>query len=239
MAVFADGRHGLPGLSAAGFKCTVFDGGTGSLSDRIDQLARFIAGLRAADSTISRVSLFGYSAGGLTARGLVRAYPESGVSAIFQLASPNAGIVTDDPRGIFRRIHFEQSVIEDMDVESPFMAWLNKTSGHWEANGTQEKHWKLDKPPWVAPKDVPIFNLAGRVPRYGNNSDGVVPVESATLYGLLPHGFIDGRNANHLNLSGAWNPVTLLLRGWRSDDRLWSQAVAAAGAFFREKDALA
>lgn len=238
MAVFADGRHGLPGLSAAGFKCTVFDGGTGSLSDRIDQLSRFIAGLRAADSTISTVSLFGYSAGGLTARGLARAYPESGVSSIFQLAAPNAGIVTDDPRGVFRRIHFEQSVIEDMDVESPFMAWLNKTSGHWEADGTQEKHWKLDKPPWVAPKDVPIFNLAGRVPRYGNNSDGVVPVESATLYDLLPHGFIDGRNANHLNLSGAWNAVTLLLRGWRSDDRLWPQAVAAAGAFFSEKDAL-
>ena len=236
MAVFVNGRRGLPGLSAAGFRCTVFDGGTGSLTDRIDQLSRFVAGLRAADSTISAVALFGYSAGGLIARGLVRAYPDSNVSAVFQLAAPNAGIATDDPRGIFRRIHFEQSVIEDMDVASPFMAWLNKTSGHWEGEAPRERRWKLDKTPWVAPKDVPIFNLVGRVPRYGNNSDGVVPVESATLYDLLPHRFVDGRDANHLNLSGAWNPLTLLLRGWRSDDRLWPRAVAEAGALFANEE---
>ena len=233
MRLFVNGRSGIPGLAAAGFNCTVFDGGTGSLSDRIDQLSRFIAGLRAADPTISAIALFGYSAGGLTARGLLRAYPDSGISAAFQLATPNAGIATDDPRGIFRRIHFEQSVIEDMDLESEFMAWLNKTSGHWE-DGAQTKRWKLDKPPWIGPKDVPIFNLVGRVPRYGNASDGVVGVDSATLDDLLPHGFIEGSDANHLNLSGAWNPLTLLLRGWRSDNRLWPKAVAAACALFRK-----
>jgi pimeloyl-ACP methyl ester carboxylesterase len=235
MAIFVKGRRGLPGLSAIGFECTIFDGGTGSLTDRIDQLSRFIAGLRAADSMISTVALFGYSAGGLTARGLLRAYPDLGISAVFQLAAPNGGIVTDDPNGIFRRIYFEQTVIEDMDLESPFMAWLNKTSGHWERDVTQKKRWKLDKTPWVAPKDVPIFNLVGRVPRYGNNSDGVVSVESATLYDLVPHSFIDGQDANHLNLSGAWNPLTLLLRGWRSDDRLWPRAVAASAALFRNE----
>ena len=146
MQVFAVGRRGLPGLAHHGYDCATFDGGRGSLTDRIDQLSRFIAGLRAADSTASSVALFGYSAGGLVARGLLRAYPDAPVETIFQLAAPNAGIVTDDPRGLFRRIHFDQSVIEDLDVESPFMAWINKTSGHWDPDGParDRRRWKLD-----------------------------------------------------------------------------------------------
>ena len=157
MAVFVNGRRGLPGLSAAGFRCTVFDGGTGSLTGRIDQLSRFVAGLRAADSTISAVALFGYSAGGLIARGLVRAYPAFGHLRHFPVGGSKRRYRDRRPARIFRRIHFEQSVIEDMDVASPFMAWLNKTSGHWEGEASREKRWKLDKTPWVAPKDVPIL----------------------------------------------------------------------------------
>ena len=232
MKVFVTGRRGRPGLASLGFTCAIFDGGTGSLRERIDQLARFIDGLRASDFGAARIGLFGYSAGGLIARGLLRAYPGSDVSALFQLAVPNGGIVTDDPRGAFHRIHFAQNVIDDMDIESPFIAWLNGTSGHWERDAHRNRHWKLDKTPWIAPKDVPIINLVGRVPRYHDESDGVVSVESATLGDRIPHAFIDGRNANHLNLSGAWNPLTLVLRGWRSDNRLWPQAVAAAAAFF-------
>lgn len=113
------------------------------------------------------------------------------------------------------------------------MTWLNGTSGHWvpEPRG-RGRRWKLDKKPWVMDAGVPILNLVGRVPRYRNHSDGVVMVESATLDDALPHAFIDGKGANHLNLSGAWNALTLCLRGWRSDDRLWPQAVEAAAGFF-------
>jgi len=229
--VFVSGRRGLAGLADAGFKCATFDGGKGAFSDRIDQLSRFITRLRDADPRVSTIALFGYSAGGLTARGLLRAYPDSPISAIFQLAAPNAGMVTDDPR---LRFHFEKSVIEDMDVESPFMAWLNNTTGHWEHDGAHKRHWKLDAMPWTAPAGVPILNLVGRVPCYGNESDGVVSVESATLYGFVPHAFLEDPNANHLNLSGAWNPLTLVLRGWRSNDQLWPKAVAASAALFQD-----
>jgi pimeloyl-ACP methyl ester carboxylesterase len=233
MQVLVDGRRGRPGLAALGFACTIFDGGKGSLTDRIDQFSQFLAGLRSANPDEGPVALFGYSAGGLIARGLLRAYPDSPVSAIFQLAAPNSGLVTDEPRNLLQRFHFSRSVIEDLDVESPFMSWLNQTGGHWEPNeNARPRRWRLDKKPWVAPANVPILNLVGRVPRYRNQSDGIVLVESATLSDAVPHVFVDGRNANHLNLSGTWNPLTLVLRGWRPDDRLWPLAVAAAARLF-------
>jgi hypothetical protein len=233
MRIFVEGRHGLPGLAARGFDCAIFDGGSGSLRDRIDQCFQFIAGWRASAPRGEDVALFGYSAGGLVARGLVRAHRDLRAGAIFQLAAPNAGIVTDDAGGLLRRIHFDRSVIEDLDMESAFMTWLNGTSGHWEPEPHgRGRRWKLDKKPWVIDDGVPILNLVGRVPRYRNQSDGVVVVESATLGDALPHAFIDGKGANHLNLSGAWNALTLCLRGWRSDDRLWPQAVEAAAGFF-------
>ncbi|MGA8532984.1 MAG: hypothetical protein WB615_02615 [Candidatus Tumulicola sp.] len=235
MRVFADGRRGRRGLAAFGFDCVVFDGGTGSLRDRIDQCYQFIAGLRAtgAAEATEDVALFGYSAGGLIARGLVRAYPQAAVTAIFQLAAPNAGIVTDDPRGIVRRIHFERSVLEDLDMESSFLTWLNGTPGHWETGPRgRGRRWTLDAKPWITAPNTPILNVAGRVPRYDYHSDGVVLVESATLNAALPHRFIDGRRANHLNLGGTWNPLTFVLRGWLSDDELWPRAVDAAAELF-------
>ncbi|MEO6836053.1 MAG: hypothetical protein ABI231_09155 [Candidatus Tumulicola sp.] len=234
MQVFVDGRQGRQGLAALGFDCAVFNGGSGSLADRIEQLAQFLAGLRSADSSEVAVALFGYSAGGLIARGLLRAHPETSIAALFQLATPNAGIVTDDLGGLLRRIHFGRSVIEDLDIESPFIQWLNQTPGHWQRDAaTHAKRWKLDKQPWVGPANVPVFSLAGRMPRYGNRSDGVVLVESATLDGHVPHDFINGSRANHLNLGGTWNPLTLLLRGWRRDDVIWPMGIACADRLFR------
>ncbi len=234
MTVFARGRGGRPGLEAAGFDCTIFDGGTGSLRSRIDQFAQFLSGLRAKGPD-EDVALFGYSAGGIVARGLLRAYPESRIAAIFQLAAPNAGIVTDDPRSFLRRIHFENDVLEDLDIESPFMRWLNGTSGHWEGGPTDRtKQWTLNGKPWTIPDDVPLFNLLGSVPRYRNHSDGIVRVESGSLNDHLPCDVIIAKNANHLNLGGTWNPLTLLLRAWRRDDLLWPRAVAAATQLFRE-----
>lgn len=100
MRVFVEGRHSLPGLAARGFDCAIFDGGSGSLRDRIDQCFQFIAGRQASAPRGEDVALFGYSAGGLIARGLLRAHPDVRVGAIFQLAAPNAGIVTDDAGGL-------------------------------------------------------------------------------------------------------------------------------------------
>lgn len=234
MQVFVDGRHGRTGLAARGFECAVFDGGRGSLSDRIDQFAAFLAGIRSAADDVP-TALFGYSAGGLIARGLLRSRPsEARIAAIFQLGAPNGGIVTDDLAGLLHRLHFSKSVIEDLDIESPFMRWLNGTLGHWETDKRERvKHWRLNRKPWVTARDVPVFNLIGRVPHYGHRSDGVVFVDSATLNGHVPHDFVDDRRANHLNLSGSWNPLTLVLRRWLHDDRIWPIAVQAAERFFR------
>jgi pimeloyl-ACP methyl ester carboxylesterase len=234
MQVFMHGRHGIPGLAALGFTCKTFDGGKGTLRDRIDQLAQFVAGFQSNDPGETPPALFGYSAGALTARGLLRAYPNANVAAIFQLAGPNAGIVTDDSPGLLRRIHFARDVLEDLDIESSFMRWLNQTGGHWETDSrTRQKVWTLDKKPWIGSEKIPIFNLIGRVPRYHNQSDGIVRVESASLDGHLPCDFVDGKNANHLNVGGTWNPLTLLLRGWRSDDACWPRGVAEAAKLFR------
>lgn len=234
MQVFVEGRHGIAGLQARGYACAVFDGGEGSLDDRARQLAEFISGLRACGAESAPVALFGYSAGGVLARAVVRKRTAGvPVAAIFQLAAPNAGIVTDDLAGILHRLHFSKSVIADLDIESDFMRELNGTTGHWERDETTgAKRWKLDRMPWVCRAGVPIVNLAGRVPHYGHRSDGVVLVESATLDGRIRTLFVDDRRANHLNLSGTWNPLTLVLRRWLWDDRLWPRAVEAAAQFF-------
>ena len=233
MRIFDEGRHGLPGLTARGYRCALFGGGTGSLRDRIDQLAAFAAGVTAADPTNEPLVLFGYSAGGVLARALVRAGSRERVAAIFQLAAPNAGICTDDLSGVMHRLHFSKSVIEDLDIESDFMQWLNGAGGRWERDAsTGQKRWRLDKKPWVMADGIPIFNLIGRVPRYHYAGDGIVLVDSATLDGALPHAFVDDARANHLNLSGSWNPMTLVVRRWLWDDRLWPRAVEEAAKFF-------
>ena len=232
MRVFVNGRNGKPGFAARGFECAIFDGGKDSLTDRIDQLAQFIAGLRAASHDDAPIALFGYSAGGVIARGLLRARrTDARIAAIFQLAAPNAGLATDDLAALLHRLHFSKSSIEDLDLDSEFMRWLNGTSGRWERDGGS-KIWRLDNRPWVCDDGVPIVNLAGRVPHYRYRSDGVVLTESATLDEHVPHQFVDDRRANHLNLSGTWNPLTLVLRRWLWDDRIWPRAVDAATAFF-------
>ncbi len=120
------------------------------MRDRIDLCNQYLAGLREADvaGTPLPVALFGYSAGGLIRRGILRAYPQTPISAIFQFAAPNAGIVADDPKTLLRRIHFDRDVLEDLQVDSPFMAWLNDTPGHWDFNVKRRRErWRLDKKP--------------------------------------------------------------------------------------------
>ncbi len=231
MRILIDGRRGKPGFAQAGFECAVFSEGEGGLRERIDQFASFLAGMNAAGE---KIATFGYSAGGLVTRGFLRAYPERvhEIAATFQVGAPNAGLVTDDVGHTLRLLRFSGDVIDDLDIESDFMAWLNGTRGHWEDTPDGQKHWRLDAPPWVAPEGAPILNLVGRPPRYAGNSDGVVLVESATLDGALPYEYVDVPSANHLNLCGLSNLFMLLFRRWLADDRVWPVVVERATTFF-------
>ncbi len=227
------GRHGHPGFAAFGYECSIFDGGQGSMHDRIGQLREFLERQPSGGPGGEGFGLFGYSAGGLLARGLLRSQPVPSVRSIFQLATPNAGVVTDGAAAFFARLHFSRSALADIDVESEFVRWLNATPGHWESDARGDKRWTLDADPWVVPDGVPIAGIAGRVPRY-RRSDGVVLEESATLNDRVAHEFVSDPQANHLNLAGTWNPLTTVLRGWRADDRIWPGVVARAAAFFSE-----
>jgi len=237
MRVFIDGRHGYPGLASLGYDCVVYDGGRGSLRTRIEQFADFMSGFRRASRGVP-AGTFGYSAGGIIARGFLRAFPEraSEIAATFQLAVPNAGVVTDEVAAMLRAFGIEDDVIEDLDIQSPFMAWLNGAPGYWIHDPSAvNKIWRYAGVPWTAPPGMPILNIVGRMTRYRGRGDGIVLVESATLTDFLPHRYVDGRHANHLNLSGMRNLVTTIFRRWRCTDEYWRLAVAQAHSFFSER----
>lgn len=242
LRVLADGRRGHPGLGRHGFTSELFAAGKGSLRDRIDQFAAFLDALKAREPEAFPVVTFGYSAGGLINRGFLRAYPRRAgeIAATVQLGTPNWGVITDNVALLLNGLRISRSVIEDLDIESPFMTWLNATTGHWEPiPGSKHKRWKLDADPWVAPEGARILNLLGRIPRYVPEGDGLVDVRSGTLDGALPYAFVAHEHANHLNLSGMWNVVTFALRRWLTDDRVWPQVVAQTAAFVRGAGAAA
>ncbi len=234
MRLFIDGRRGIPGLAAAGIDCRIFGSGTGGLWNRVDQFASFLDDVRAEGD--ARIGSFGYSAGGLVSRGFLRAYPDRArdVAGTFQLATPNAGVVTGDLGGVLRSLRISDDEVEDLDIESDFMRRLNGVSGHWVDEARGRKHWQLDGTPWVAPDGARLMNVAGRMTKYENRSDGLVLTESATLNGLVEHRFLDGAQANHLNLSGSWNLMTTVFRGWRCDDAHWPAVVGLVKSFFSE-----
>jgi pimeloyl-ACP methyl ester carboxylesterase len=232
--VLVSGRRGKAGFAARGLRCTVFGDGKGGLRERVDQFAEFVEEFRAQEPTSERVATFGYSAGGLVARGYLRAYPDRArdLAATFQLGTPNAGAVTDDIGHTLRLIRFSGDVIDDMDIESDFIKWLNGTAGHWETDAAGKKCWRLDARPWVAPDGAPILNFVGRPPRYGGDSDGIVLVDSATLEGALAHEFTDAATANHLNLCGLTNPFMLVFRRWLGNDEVWPTVVEHAARLY-------
>jgi pimeloyl-ACP methyl ester carboxylesterase len=232
MQLLIDGRHGKPGFAASGFECRIFSESEGGLRERIELFASFLSEMRAAGDP---VAVFAYSAGGLVARGFLRAYPERAgeIEATYQVGVPNAGIVTDDVGHTLRLLRFSGVVIDDLDIESDFVKWLNGTSGHWETDRDGRKHWRLDHGAWVAPKGARIFNLVGSPPRYAGDTDGIVMIDSATLNGAMPHELIDVRSATHLNLCGLSNFLMLVVRRWIADDRVWPIAVERATRFLR------
>lgn len=236
LRVLVEGRRAAPGFTQRGFDCRIFSGGHGGLSDRIEEFEVFIARMKAFEPDVFPIFTLGYSAGGLVTRGHLRAYPErsADIAATCQLGTPNYGIVTDEAAALLHLLRVSHDVIEDLDVASDFMTWLNGTSGHWEPiPGSRHERWQQEHLPWVAPPGARILNIVGRMPHHAPFGDGVVFAESATLDGHLPHRTIEDAHANHLNLSGMWNLFTLLFRQWHCDDRLWPQVVGYATAFFR------
>jgi pimeloyl-ACP methyl ester carboxylesterase len=233
MRIFIDGRHRHPGLAQFGYDCVVYDGGHGSLRSRVEQFADFLTGFRRTRG--GPLGTFGYSAGGVIARAFLRAYPERAgeIGAMFQVGVPNAGVVTDRVAAIMHALGIEDDVIEDLDIESPFMAWLNGCPGSWQhVRGVPTKVWRFAGVPWTAPPGIPLFNIVGRMRRYGYRDDGLVMVESATLTDFVRHRFVDGPHANHLNLSGMSNLFTTVFRRWWSTDDYWRLAVREAHDFF-------
>jgi len=93
MRTFIDGRHGIDGLAAYGFDCTVFPGGRDALRDRIDRFAQFLDGLKQREPGAFPIATIGYSAGGLVNRGFLRAYPErvGEIAATIQIAHRTRG----------------------------------------------------------------------------------------------------------------------------------------------------
>jgi hypothetical protein len=236
LRVLANGRSGIAGLAQEGYDHVVFGDGEGSLTDRIHQFAAFLDDLHAREPDVFPVATLGYSAGGLINRGFLRAYPERAgdIAAMVQVGTPNWGLVTDNVALLLNAMHVSRSVIADLDIESPFMAWLNDTPGHWvPIPDSGNERWVLDRTPWTAPAGLPAINILGRVPGCAVEGDELVDVRSGSLDGHFDHILIDDAHANHLNLSGMWSIVTWLLRRWSCDERVWPVVVNHAADFLR------
>jgi pimeloyl-ACP methyl ester carboxylesterase len=229
MHTLAQGRRGKPGLEQRGFRCIEFPQYEGDLSYRIERYAEFVQTLAADPTSGGSVVSLGYSLGGLVVRGFLRRYPGlvHTVARTIQLGTPNWGITADMLPMLTSFLRLQDGGLRDLDIDSDFMRWLNGTGGHWEGGG-KERNWVLDGEPWVAPPGATLYSIYGAVPHFGGDNDGIVWKDSATLGGRIPSGEIRSERANHLNLIGAWNPGTVLIKGFLFDDEVWPQAIALA-----------
>jgi pimeloyl-ACP methyl ester carboxylesterase len=234
MRTFIDGRNGVEGLAAYGFDCTVFPGGRDALRPRIDRFAQFLDGLKQREPGAFPVATIGYSAGGLVNRGFLRAYPErvDEIAATIQIGAPNTGLVSNYIANLLRLMWIPHRVIDDLDVASDFLTWLNECTGTWiPTDDPKKKRWKLDRRPWTVPEGHRALSIAGRLAK--EESDGVIRVDSATLEHHLPEVIIADKMANHLNLGAVWDIVAFLGRGFRADDRIWHREVEIIARFLR------
>jgi pimeloyl-ACP methyl ester carboxylesterase len=230
MNTLAKGRRRKPGLEARGYKCVPFPRLEDSLSDRIDRYAEFIEIQTAGGHGAPVVSL-GYSLGGLVVRGYLRRYPERSdrIASTIQLGTPNWGITTDILPMLTAFLRLKDKAMGDLNLESDFIRWLNGTGGHWVGKG-KDRNWVLDGEPWIAPPGADLFSIYGVVPRFGGDNDGIVWKDSATLGNRVSASEIRDSRANHLNLIGAWNLGTSLIKGFFFDDRVWPRSIAAIAA---------
>ncbi|BDE05226.1 hypothetical protein WPS_05020 [Vulcanimicrobium alpinum] len=239
MRTLIDGRNGNKGLAGLGFDCTVFPDGHDSLRDRVDRFASFLDALYIREPGAFPIATIGYSAGGLVNRGFLRAYPHRAreIAATVQIAAPNGGLMTRYVAMPLKLAFIPNHVLFDMDVESDYMRWLNDIGGRWvkDWDNPKKKRWIVDDGAWIAPPDHRILQIGGRMPRYHDQSDGVVMVESASLHNRLPTTWIEDDRANHLNLGAVSNPLAFLARGFRSDDRIWPRCVELTAKFLRSE----
>jgi pimeloyl-ACP methyl ester carboxylesterase len=234
MRTFIDGRHGIDGLAASGFDCTVFPGGRDALRPRIDRFAQYLDALKLREPSAFPVATIGYSAGGLVNRGFLRAYPDrvDEIAATIQIAAPNTGLVSRYIANLLKLMWIPHRVINDLDVASDFLTWLNDCTGTWIPTANpRKKRWKLDRRPWTVPEGHRALAIAGRLAK--EDSDGVIAIDSATLEHHLPEVIIRDKMANHLNLGAVFDIVAFLGRGFRADDRIWHREVEIIARFLR------
>ncbi|GAC1535276.1 MAG: hypothetical protein NVS2B17_05400 [Candidatus Velthaea sp.] len=241
MKTFVEGRRGLPGFAKRGYDCAIFPQGKDPLRPRVDRFAAFLDDLKLRQPQSFPVTTIGYSAGGLINRGFLRAYPERAgeIFATIQVAAPNAGLIVNYFEAALKLMRIPDEVIADIDVASPFMTWLNGTSGHWvPTDDPKKKAWKLDRAPIIVPDGSRILHIVGRVPKYNLESDGVVMVDWATLEGRVPSTFIDDPRANHLNLGAVFNWIAFFARGFRPSDAVWQRVIELSDAYLTKESAL-
>ncbi len=239
MRTFIDGRNGKDGLSAFGFDCAIFPAGDVPLREEIDRFAAFLDRMQAREPDAFPLATVGYSAGGLVNRGFLRAYPGrvNEIAASVQIAAPNGGLMTNYAVGTLRLARMPTHMLADMDVASPFMTWMNGVSGTWvpDPDNAKKQRWKLTGTPWVMPDGHPYLHVAGRMPKYHLQSDGVVMIESATLDDAMSTVSIDWDEANHLNLGAASNIFATVFRRFAHDDKVWPRVVETVARFLRKE----
>lgn len=220
------GRHGIPGLEAAGFVCETFGAKKDRLRDRIDRFAKFIEDLDKKRPG-TKITLLGYSLGGLVVRGYLLAYPDRAerIANSIAIAPPNWGVLEASLPRLTRTLRIPDESLQDMALSSPFMSWLNGTSGHWVVEDGKPT-WKLDAEPRIVPPYTPYRVIMGLVPKRGNDNDGLVWADSATLGGRIEATFISDPHANHMNIIGHFDPVVFALKGFWRNDRIWPQVLA-------------
>jgi pimeloyl-ACP methyl ester carboxylesterase len=239
MRTFIDGRNGIEGLSGLGFDCSVFPDGHDDLRSRVDRFAGFLDAMHVREPEAFPIATVGYSAGGLVNRGFLRAYPHRAheIAATVQVAAPNGGLITRYAAVTMKLAFLPNHVLADMDVESEFMYWLNGSGGKWvqDWDNPRKKRWIVGGDPWIAPPGHRLLQIGGRMPKYHLQSDGVVMVESASLADRIPTMWIENDHANHLNLGAVFNPLAFLVRGFKSDDRVWPKCVELTAKFLRSE----
>ncbi|MBC5809615.1 MAG: hypothetical protein GIW95_01975 [Candidatus Eremiobacteraeota bacterium] len=231
MLTLSDGRRQLPGLSARGYYCEIFPQYESTLSERIDLFADFLTELKSRGIPFPVVTL-GYSLGGLVVRGFLRRFPERTADVLhtITLGAPHWGITVDILPMLAAFLRLRDHAIRDLDIRSDFMQWLNQSGGHWEGRWRpwdRRRDWVLDSEPWIGPEGACVFSIYGNVPHFGDDNDGIVWKDSATLGGRIRSHELRYEKANHLNLIGAFNLGTWLIKGFRFNDNVWPAAIAA------------
>ena len=243
------GRPPLPGLVARGFEPLIFDLEFESLPQRIDRFAAWVRDLKRHEPWRFPVPIFGYSMGGIVARGLVRRHPDLAdeISHIALLATPNWGLRLSMVPRLARVVGLPWRELYNIDPEHAFVPELNGCKGRW-TRPAGKRVWQPDREPWVGAPGVPMLAIAGVVPWY-RDGDGLVSVDSATMGGRIPFVTITDRHANHLNVTGETDVIARLLRGFMRSNRIWPQVLDAfssfvggardIGAELRQRDAVA